>query len=467
MTVSSPRPWAAPPAESSLGPPLEWNAGFRRIVVSEECDRQALVDGRGCYGVACGLALQGLGLAVVQTDLRPKEKARVVDIVSSIVRRHGSRGAWGIDIGSSSLKAVKLVPGEKDGKPCLEIALCIEHRKSLGQANNELEEQALLEETVATLLAKHDLRNGYVVVGLSGRVVFSRMFKLPPSDRRKLEAMVQHEVQRHMPVGVNALVWDYATLDPEGAGVCGPSAKRMRVTDGRVLPDGKAVNRSLSRAGQATSWNVVATAARRSYVENRLTVLERLGVKPNGIQSECTALYNLLAYELGAVGPEIPPQGDSQKNGSVRKDPPAGADAAPAHTGMDDARGGCDPLATPVAVVDLGHEGSRLLVCSSSELWVRNLGFGGQLLTRALVQELKVTTAAAEKYKRDPLAAPSVSQIYRAASPVLEDLLRELQTALVPVANSNTEQRPPIQKVLLVGGSVLFHGLVPFLQAGK
>ena len=155
-------------------------------------------------------------------------------------------------------------------------------------------------------------------------------------------------------------------------------------------------------------------------------------MKPNGIQSECTALYNLLAYELGAVGPEIPPQGDSQKNGSVRKDPPAGADAAPAHTGMDDARGGCDPLATPVAVVDLGHEGSRLLVCSSSELWVRNLGFGGQLLTRALVQELKVTTAAAEKYKRDPLAAPSVSQIYRAASPVLEDLLRELQTALVP-----------------------------------
>ena len=231
---SSRRPWAAPPAKSSLGPPLEWNAGFRRIVVSEECDRQALVDGRGCYGVACGLALQGLGLAVVQTDLRPKEKARVVDFVSSIVGRNGSRGAWGIDIGSSSLKAVKLVPGEKDGKPCLEIALCIEHRKSLGQANNELEEQALLEETLATLLAKHDLRNGYVVVGLSGRVVFSRMFKLPPSDRRKLEAMVQHEVQQT----------HARRCQRTGVGLCDPGSRRSR----SVRPIGKA-NESDRREG--------------------------------------------------------------------------------------------------------------------------------------------------------------------------------------------------------------------------
>jgi len=213
------------------------------------------------------------------------------------------------------------------------------------------------------------------------------------------------------------------------------------------------------------SWNVVVTAARRSYVENRLTVLEKLGVKPNGIQSECTAMYNLFAYELGAVEPEIPSQGDSQKNGSVRKDPPAGADTDPAHTVTGDDQGWCDPLAAPIAVVDLGHEGSRLLVCSSSELWVQNLGFGGHLLTRALVKELNPTTAAAERYKRDPLAAPSVAQIYWAAGPVLEDLRRELQNALAAVANA--QEHPSIQKDCLLGGSVLFHGLLQALQSGK
>ena len=413
--------------------------------------------------MACGLALQGLGLAAIQTDLRPKGKVGVVDLVSSIVRRRGSRAAWGIDIGSSSLKAVKLALGEKGEEPRLEIALCIEHQKSLGQANNELEEQALLEETLATLLAKHDLRNEHVVVGLSGQVVFSRMFKLPPSDRRKLEAMVKHEVKRHMPVNIEALVWDYATIGPEGAGPHGPSARRRQAINGRA-PGRTALNASRARSGHQRSWNVLVTAARRSYVERRLAILRKAGIKPSLVQSDCTALYNLLAYESGAAEPGPPPQDASPENGSDRKDPPAASEAALAQTAADDAQEASDPLAAPIAIVDLGHEGSRLLVCSSSALWVQNLGFGGHLLTRALVKELNLTTAAAERYKRDPLAAPSVAQVYRAAGPVLEDLLRELQAALAAVANA--EDHPPIQRICLLGGAVLFHGLLQVLQSG-
>ena len=105
----------------------------------------------------------------------------------------------------------------------------------------------------------------------------------------------------------------------------------------------------------------------------------------------------------------------ARKNGSVPKDPAAAAETA----------GGKPtevPLATPIAIVDLGHESSRLLVCSSRGLWVRNLGFGGQLLTRALVKEFNVTIAQAEQYKRNPLAAPSVAQVYRAVGPAIAGL---------------------------------------------
>jgi Tfp pilus assembly PilM family ATPase len=458
-----PRAWAAAPAESPLGLPLDWCAGFRGIDLSETCDRRTLAEGRGCYGVACGLALQGLGLAAIPMDLRPK--VGVVDFISGIARRRATRGAWGIDIGSSSLKVVKLAAAEEDGRPRLEIALRIEHQKSLGQANNEVEERALLEQTLATLLAKHDLKNGCVVVGLPGRMVFSRMLRLPPGDRGKLEAMVRHEVYRHMPVSIDALVWDYATLDPEEAGVHGPSARRVRATNGRAFFDKKTANAFGAPAGRRTSWNVLVTAARRSQVEKRLAVLEKLGVKPSVMESEWTALYNLLAYELDAAGRGPAAQDASDRNGPVGKDPPERADTAAAQAATADAKAGSGPLAAPIAVVDLGHEGSRLLVCSSNELWTQNLGFGGQFLTRALVKELNLTSAAAEQYKRDPLAAPSVAQIYRAAGPVIEDLLRELQVALDSVARR--EERPAIRKVYLLGGAVQFHGLLRFLQSGK
>jgi Tfp pilus assembly PilM family ATPase len=461
----APRPWVAPPPKSPLGPPLEWRAGFRRVVVSEKCDRQALVDGRGCYGVACGLALQGLGLAAIQMDLRPRDKARVIDFVSSIVRRHGSRGTWGIDIGSNSLKAVKLLPGEEGGGPRLEIALCIEHQKSLGQANNEVEERVLLEETLATLLAQHELRNEYVVVGVPDRMVFSRMFKLPPSNRKKLEAMVQHEVRQHMPVSIDAMVWDYATLDADGASVTDPPAKRAGATNGQAIPDGISASGSRTRARLRTSCDVLVTAARRSLVEMRLAVLEKLGVKPNGVQSDCTALYNLFAYESGGAVPKPAPQDESEKNALIRKDPPAESDMVQAQAATAGTKVWNHPLAAPIAVVDLGHEGSRLLVCSSSELRVQNLGFGGHLLTRALVKELNLTMAAAEQYKRDPLSAPSVAQVYRAARPIMEDLLEELQVALNSAAPS--EERLAFRQVYLLGGAARFHGLLRFLQSGK
>ena len=237
-----------------------------------------------------------------------------------------------------------------------------------------------------------------------------------------------------------------------------PGQNAQGAANGTAVVDRRAVNGSAMRTAPGKSWSIVVTAARRSQVENRLAILGKLGVKPDLVQCECTALYNLLAYELSPAVAEPAPRGATHRNGSARIDPPTPA----ATVGV---QAGSDLFSAPIAVVDLGHEGSRLLVCSANELWVRNLGFGGYLLTRALVKELNLTTAAAEQYKRDPLAAPSVAQLYRAVGPVLEDLLHELQVALGPVAND--KERPPIEKIYLLGGAVRFHGLLKFLQSGK
>jgi Tfp pilus assembly PilM family ATPase len=454
-----PRPWAVAQTRSPLGLPVKWLAGFQRIALAEKCDRQAFIDSPACFCVACGLALQGLGLSAIPMDLRPDARQSVVDFVSSVVRRRVIRAAWGLDIGSSSLKAVKLSPGDKDGRPRLEIALRIEHQKPLGQANNQQEAQILLAESLTALLEKCELKGDFVAVGLPGRLAFIRMFKLPWSDTKKLDSMVKFEVQRHIPVNIDSLEWDYAVLGRDEETADSQKKNTPRANNGTAVLDKKRVNGSKLRLESRKPLDILVTAVASSHVKPRMEVLESVGLKPDSLQSEDTALYNLLAYEMGAVGGSPSAQGVSHESEAAEEvPPPARADSGGGH-----GSGGLP--AAPIAVLDLGHEGSRLLLCSSNELWVRNLGFGGQILTRALVKELGVTFTDAERYKRDPLAAPSVAHVYRAAGPVMEDLLQELQLALSSAAKS--DGRLPVQELHVLGGGVQFHGLLQFLQSGR
>ena len=119
-------PWVRPPETSVLGPPLSWLTGFRHIDVQAVRQSPAFAEHPGCFFVACGLALQGLGQAPLETNLLPTGNRTVLGRIAKIAKMRviprAARSAWGIDLGASGLKAVRLAWDDGPGR--LTITAC-------------------------------------------------------------------------------------------------------------------------------------------------------------------------------------------------------------------------------------------------------------------------------------------------------------------------------------------------------
>ena len=104
----------------------------------------------------------------------------------------GSQAAWGIDVGVSSLKALKL---RRDGdRVTVEEFEVIEHDKFLTEP--EVDRDALIRATLQKFMNKHSLRRDVVFIGVPGSTAFARFVKLPPVEPKKIPEIVRFEAIR-------------------------------------------------------------------------------------------------------------------------------------------------------------------------------------------------------------------------------------------------------------------------------
>lgn len=136
---------------------------------------------------------------------------------------------WGLDIGKSALKGVKLQP-TKEG---LEI-LAVEHiRYPIEEDEDERNEQVA--DALRQFVAKHKVGKDRVVVGLAGLHAFSRFINLPPVDKSKVDDLVRLEAQQQIPFPINEVNWDFVRLPQEDPGdeiEVGIFATRSELVDG-------------------------------------------------------------------------------------------------------------------------------------------------------------------------------------------------------------------------------------------
>jgi len=306
-------------------------------------------------------------------------------------------------LSSGGLKAVKLVLADKDQGVRAEACEMIEHRKILSQAANEAEERDLVDESISALCARHELKGCRIALGLPGMMAICRHVPLPPMEAKKTSEVMQYEVRHHLPHESGDLVWGYHVMEPTS-----PS---------RRAPEERAA---------------LLVAVRREQLTRHLDKVRALKVDFDVIQCDALALHNLVVYERFA-NPE-------QGNGS----PPDGRHA--------------------VGVLDIGTDSTSFIVSSPRHVWFRNIGVAGHSLTRALVRELNVTYAQAEKLKRDPTDAPSLGEMHRALEPVYKDLANEALASLG--AHDTAHGKNRVQRFLAVGGSSGMHGLLRYLRSG-
>jgi type IV pilus assembly protein PilM len=395
-------PWATPPHETYIGYPVEWVTGFQRIRYADGFDPSLFVEHPGCYFAAAGLALQGLGEAAVNISLVPEERS-VLGRVGQLMRKRPARSAWGLDLSSAGLKAVRLALDSRNGQVLIEACDYVEHRKPLNHAVNEEEERALVEETLRTFAGRNDVKADRTCLGLPSRLVLTRQFTLPVMDSAKLPAAVQFEAKRNVPFPLDDLVWDYEALDRRFSGAAGRGAEQ-----------------------------IVLAAVKRVQLDDRLAWFRNAGFKVDVVQCDGLALANFFACEYFA----------GEEN--------AGAS-------------GFGPGAV-IAILDVGSDATNVVIVGPGTIWLSGAGVAGQSFTRSLVQQFQLTFAQAEELKRDFTLAPSLSGVQKAIAPVFEDLVSELRRAL---ASFHKKYAPlKVDRVLAIGGGFQVHGLLHYLRLG-
>ncbi|MEX2025705.1 MAG: pilus assembly protein PilM, partial [Pirellulaceae bacterium] len=261
--------WTKPRERSALGPPIEWLGHFVRATSRSPQAAQTLHEHPGQSFVALGLALQGLGEAAINVSLLPADKRNVLSKLATLpLLARRVTAAWGIDLGSYALKAVKLVK-DASGSIQVEDVQYILLPKPLSHPDAEEQRPTILAAALSDLAGRVDLKGCHVAAGLSGHQVLGRFFDLPPLPAKKVASAVEYEARHQIPIDLAELCWDWTELgesDPKQAG------KNRRP--------------------------IMVVAARQSHVEDRLALFAAASIRLDSLQSDCLALHNALRFEL-------------------------------------------------------------------------------------------------------------------------------------------------------------------------
>ena len=113
---------------------------------------------------------------------------------------------WSLDVGKSSLKAVKIHREQSS----LEILAVDKIDFEGGEAGIDSINQA--KDALRTFAARNTIDCPVAVMHPS-RSAFSRFIQLPPFDAKKLDEMIGFEAQQQIPFPIDEVIWDYHVAD--------------------------------------------------------------------------------------------------------------------------------------------------------------------------------------------------------------------------------------------------------------
>lgn len=123
----------------------------------------------------------------------------------------GGRGVWGLDVGESALKAVKMA---KQGGNLVvqdfQIIPYSELETSGSKRREDLVFQALMQ-----FFTPQDRQGVSFVASIPSQNVFSRFIGLPPVDRRRVPEIVRYEARQQIPFDLSEVIWDYQLVRPD------------------------------------------------------------------------------------------------------------------------------------------------------------------------------------------------------------------------------------------------------------
>ena len=116
---------------------------------------------------------------------------------------------WGIELGASAIKALKLGLKPDGGVEVLDFAL-IPHKKVL--STPDIDADDAMRVAIGQLVSQYDLESAPIAISVPGHQAFARFAKLPPVEPKKVAGLVQYEAGRKIPFPLEEVEWDYQTF---------------------------------------------------------------------------------------------------------------------------------------------------------------------------------------------------------------------------------------------------------------
>ena len=394
--------WTPPPRRTSVGCPIDWLGGSERLQFSDENVISSFNRDPGRFFVAVGLALQGFDAATIPTNLIRPEKQGLFGNLSLGKRKTTVKRTWGLDIGESSLKVVRLVASSDHSQPTIDCCELFTHRIALNRPEAETSRHRLMVETLSAFLEKHPLdKSDRVCVSFPSQKVLGRSLRLPVANPKKIREMVQFEAKQRIPIPLDELSWTYHTFTQANS-----------------------ENGSTSPANP----NVLLLAAKQRDVGDTELLFEELQIPLHVLQSDAVALFNFAMFE-----------GLADESSRTAE--------------------GCESI----ALMDVGAAATNIVIVTEGQPWFRSFRRGGDDFTNLAARQLRVTNEQAEQAKINPGGVRRLSELYNAFDPLLGQVTDEIQRSF---ESFTKETGKKVSRMLGVGGGFRLHGLLKHLRNG-
>jgi type IV pilus assembly protein PilM len=269
----------------------------------------------------------------------------------------------GIDIGSYAVKAAALY---KDNLKLKKVAFTrVEHIGSKESLVKAIKETA---SKISTL-------NKEVNIAVSGPSVIVRFIELPRMTENELHNAITFEAEKYIPFNIDDVIIGHHLLIP--------------------------------RLGDETKMLVLAVAARRDLINERLSLLDQAGLSVGVL--DVAALANFNAFVAAS----------KRKKDEV------------------------------VALVDIGARATEISVIDGETLhFTRSIQLGGNDITKALSDSLSIDLKGAENMKMKP--AKKAAEVNEKTEGILHNIIEEIRLSFSYYENQSGKS---VQRVYLTGGS--------------
>ena len=175
----------------------------------------------------------------------------------------GSKAAWGIEVGSYAVKALRL---ERSGDQIVVSDFGeFPHKRPLSTPDLDVDEMIRL--TLGTFTSQKNLENETVVMSIEGRSSLPRFAKLPPVEEKKIPDIIQFEAAQQIPFPIEEVEWD---------------AKKFVSED-------------------SPETEVGIFAIKKDVLDHRLAVWGEYGLEPGIVNLGPVAIFNAVHFDLAGT----------------------------------------------------------------------------------------------------------------------------------------------------------------------